>query len=65
MGTMQMELTDIEWKNDERVAVSDHPVTITTEDSHLEASSLRLYPDKRQMVLTNGSGILRVGRVEP
>ena len=49
----------------ERLARTDQPVSIATSDSHLTASSLRMYPDQKQLVLTNVTGTVRFGRTEP
>ena len=56
---MTLQLTDIEWINEQRVAQSDNPVTITSDDAHLEGATLRLYPDDKQLVMTNVSGKMR------
>ena len=65
VGDMRLDLTDLEWLNDERLARTDQPVSIATSDSHLTASSLRMYPDQKQLVLTNVTGTVRFGRTEP
>ncbi len=59
MGGMTIELTDFEWINEERLGRSDHPVSIVTPDSNLTASSLRLYPDEKKIILTHVSGTMR------
>jgi len=64
VGDMQLELTDIEWLNDERLARSDNPVAISGAGSNLKASSLRIYPDQKQLILTDVSGTLRLRRSE-
>jgi hypothetical protein len=65
VGPMRLQLSDIEWVNDERTARSDSPVTITSEDSNLSASSVRLYPDQKQLVMTNVTGELQLERNQP
>jgi hypothetical protein len=65
IGKMRVTLSDIEWLNDERVARSDNPLTMTSEDMHIEASSLKLYPDRKELVLTNAKGILQMGGEQP
>lgn len=64
VGEMKLELTDMEWLNDERLARSDNPVTISGGGCALKASSLRMYPDQKQLILTNVSGTLRLRRNE-
>jgi lipopolysaccharide export system protein LptC len=65
IGEMKIEMTDIEWLNDERLGRTDNPLSITTKDSHLKASSLRLYPDRKELVLTEVAGSMRFERNEP
>jgi len=60
-----MELQDIEWVNADREARTDNPVRVIDEDMYLEAATLRLYPDQRQFVLTNGTGMVRFERKTP
>lgn len=64
IGAMHIRLQDIEWINDENVARSDSPLSIMTPRSYLEAASLRLYPEKRQLVLTHVSGLIQVEQGE-
>jgi len=64
VGDMKLDLSDIEWLNDERLARSDNPVAISGNDCSLKASSLRMFPDKKQLILTNVSGTLRMRRNE-
>lgn len=64
VGSMRFELIDLEWINEERVGRTDHPVFIQTDDIRLNASSLRLYPDERRIVMTDVVGTLRFGRNE-
>jgi len=63
-GSMRMELIDLEWVNEERMGRTDHPVFIRTDTMHLNASSLRLYPDTRRVVMTDVVGTLRFERSE-
>ena len=65
IGEMKLELRDIEWLNDEGLAKSDYPVTITTPDSELKASSVRLYHKEKRLVLTDVTGTLRLERAQP
>jgi hypothetical protein len=62
IGEMKLELRDIEWLNDEGLAKSDYPVSITMPDSELKASSVRLYHKEKQIVLTDVTGTLRLER---
>lgn len=65
IGAMTLKLKDIEWLNDEGVAKSDFPVSITTADSELQASSVRLYHKEKKIVLTDVTGTLRLERTNP
>lgn len=65
IGDMELELRDFEWLNDEGLAKSDYPVSITTPDSELKASSVRLYHKEKQIVLTDVTGTLRLERAQP
>jgi hypothetical protein len=62
VGNMDLELADFEWINDERVGRTDHPVTVTSKDFRLTASSMRLYPDDRRIQMKGGSGMMRIER---
>ena len=62
---MTLKMQDIEWINEEGVARTDSPLSVRTETSHLKASSLRLYPDEKRLVMTDVSGLLEFGGVEP
>ena len=55
-GSLAMELDEIEWDNEEGVARSSGPVTITQGRTLLSASSLVLNPAEDTMLLINGSG---------
>jgi len=62
VGKMDLDLADFEWINDERVGRTDNPITVASKDLNLTASSMRLYPDKRQIQMTNASGMMRIER---
>jgi len=62
---MKLDMADIEWINEERVARTDRPLTLTMEDTHLKASSLRLYPDAKELVMTDVTGFLRLRKETP
>jgi len=65
VGTMTMEFESIEWDNANRQAWSDKPVKIVDGKTHLDASSLRLYPDERRFELTDVRGVIYFERNEP
>ena len=65
VGDMHIDLTDLEWINDERMARTDNPVSVTSPDSNMKASTLRLYPDQKQLLLTRVSGTVKLERNEP
>jgi hypothetical protein len=50
-GTMRITLSELEWNNEERVAISDKPLTLTDEGRFIEAQSMRYYPDEKRLVL--------------
>ncbi len=62
VGAMKLQLSDIEWVNDEMMAKSDNPLSITTEDSTLDAGGVRLYPDDKRLVLRDAKGTIRFER---
>ena len=59
IGEMEVLLTDIEWLNDEQVGRSDHPVSVTSPGTKLNASSLRMYPEEQKLILTDVTGTVR------
>lgn len=64
-GTMTMTLEDLEWSNDERIAKSDHPLTIVRGDTHIMADSVIYYPDEDRVVLPAADGhIVNAGSPE-
>ncbi len=64
VGTLVMELEDIEWINTDREARTDNPVHIVDGETHLDAATLRLYLDERLFVLTDVKGVIRLDREE-
>lgn len=64
-GTMTIEMTDVEWLNTEREAKTDHPVIIRDGETHIEAETLRLYPDRDEFVITHGKGVVQMERSTP
>ncbi|NIA16452.1 MAG: LPS export ABC transporter periplasmic protein LptC [Nitrospiraceae bacterium] len=65
IGEMEVQLTDLEWLNDEQMGRSDHPVSIITDGSKLNASSLRLYPEEQKLILTDVTGTIRFTKNAP
>lgn len=65
VGDMKLDLIDIEWLNEQNMAKSDNPVSIRNGDSHLQATSMRLYPKEKQMLLTNVTGLVSFERKAP
>jgi len=66
VGTMTIELSDIQWQNPDKdkpgEARSDNPVKVTDPQLELQAASVRLYPDKKEFELTGVTGLVRFGR---
>ncbi len=61
-GTMEIQLEDIEWNNEERKAISVHPITLRDGGSELTATSLEYDPDAKKLTLTNIRGTIRYER---
>ena len=55
-GQMRIELNDIEWVNEQRVARSENPVSLETPNANISAATLQLYPDKKQLIMTGVQG---------
>ncbi|MBI3118461.1 MAG: LPS export ABC transporter periplasmic protein LptC [Candidatus Hydrogenedentes bacterium] len=47
------------------MAFTEHPVTITAPGMELRAENLRLYPDEKKMELSQCSGFIEFGRLQP
>lgn len=62
VGAVELRLSDIEWVNSEMMAKSDNPLSITTQDSTLDAGGVRLYPDDKRLVLRDAKGTIRFER---
>ncbi|MBI4558047.1 MAG: hypothetical protein HY706_10745 [Candidatus Hydrogenedentes bacterium] len=60
VGTLRVELSDVEWKNAEKVARSNQPVLVTDQDTNLRAAALEYYPDTGRLVLTDVAGSLQL-----
>jgi hypothetical protein len=69
VGDMTVQLQDIEMNSPTEetpvVAESANPVIIDGPGMHLEAQSLRLYPDEKSFEMTAGSGYFDFGRIQP
>ena len=69
VGEMTVQLEDIEMTSPsaetELVAETQQPVIIDGPGLHLQAASMRLYPDDKICELTAGSGYLEFGSLEP
>ena len=61
---MHLQLSDMEWINEERVARTDNPVSLASNSVQLQAATLRLYPDEKQLVLTHAAGTMRFDAME-
>lgn len=66
MGTLRIELADIEWQNPVAdtpgEARSDNPVTVVDSHVQLEAAGVRIYPQRKEFILTGVAGTIRFGR---
>ena len=61
---MKMTLQDLEWTNEQREARTDHPLTVEGPENNLKADTMRLYPDKKQFILTHATGTVKLRRQE-
>ncbi len=65
-GTMRVEMQDLVWLDDERVARTEKPVHILDTGAELNAENLAFYPDEGALVLANlAGGVTLAGRTEP
>lgn len=64
-GSMVVDLESLVWDNAEGAAISDNPVRVTQGDTWLIGSTMRLSPDADTLLLTEGSGFLRLVEVTP
>lgn len=62
-GDMTIQVTDMTYENNEKVARSDNPVSIESPRMQLKAANVRLNPDTRTMVLGPGSGTVQIGEL--
>lgn len=64
MGARTVELQDIEWLGDERVAKSDNPVTLRDGNTEIQAKRLRYDPDTKMLVMEEFTAKLAYQRSE-
>lgn len=62
IGTMTLELEDVEWRNADRMAHTERPVHMLDGTTDLMASALRMYPDEERLFLTDVSGFIDLER---
>ena len=62
-GDTTIQLTDMTYENNEKVARSDNPVSIDSPRMQLKADNVRLNPDTRSMVLESVSGTVQLGEL--
>lgn len=60
VGTIRMDLQDIEWKNDTREALTENPVHLVDGKTELDAASLRILPDAQTFTLTKVKGVIQL-----
>ncbi len=68
MGSLRIELADIEWQNPDAEtpgeARSDNPVKVLDSHVQLEAAGVRIYPQRKEFMLTGVAGTIQFGRNE-
>ncbi|HEO71069.1 MAG TPA: hypothetical protein ENN80_07385 [Candidatus Hydrogenedentes bacterium] len=57
IGSMRLDLEDLEWLNQQRLARTDRPVRIVDGSSRFRAAGMRLDMDAGELILTNGTGL--------
>ena len=65
LSNMLMTIDSIQYDNRERVAYSDSPVHLEGDIAKLDAESIRIQPKDGSVVLTNVTGNIRLGELEP
>ncbi len=60
-GPRQVELEEVEWNNDERVAQSDKPVTLRDGETEVVAASMEFHPDTKMLILRDFKAHLSYG----
>lgn len=65
-GTMRVEMEDLVWLDEQRMARTDNPVRILDEGAELAAENLEFHPDEGALFLDNLAGdVTLAGRTEP
>jgi len=65
-GTRRVEMADLVWLDEERVARTEKPVRILDEGAELGAENLEFHPDEGALLLDNLTGdVTLAGRTEP
>ena len=57
---MAMELQDVEWVNEDRVARSGKPLRVAVGETRFEASAMELWPDENRLRLTDVRGSIHL-----
>jgi lipopolysaccharide assembly outer membrane protein LptD (OstA) len=64
-GTMQVEMEDLVWSDEDRLAKTRKPVRILDEGSELHADNMAFHPDENALLLDNVVGDVKLaGRTE-
>ena len=61
---LRLELEELEWLNDERIARSDKPLEVVVESGRVQAESMELHPAEDRLYLNKVRGSLRLGSLE-
>jgi hypothetical protein len=65
-GTMIMETEALEWLNEDRVALSKHPVTLTDGETRITAASMRYIVDEQRFIFRQAEGhVASMENVQP
>lgn len=65
VGTVHLQMEDVEWLNEERVLQTEHAGSITTDTMQLDVESLRLYPAQHRIEMTRVTGTVTLEGNEP
>lgn len=65
VGDIRIEMIEVQWLDDERVLQTDRPASITTGNMQLDVETLRMYPDKREIVMTRVTGTVGLEGNQP
>ena len=61
---LRLELEELEWLNDERIARSEKPLEVVVESGRVQAESMELHPAEDRLYLNKVRGSLRLGSLE-